>query len=187
MDYNNLALHEQCARIARLLMQERLAHHPENSDLNAGRHRLLALTAAYPGVTENDLVSLLAHRTPAARDVLAGVEAKGYLTLRAKKGSDERIVELTEAGQSEAALGSTLPDAFAVLSDEERKAVSDCMARVLNELERTVPTGGRSGQGIPWARLTALHGPWGVAFTDRAHLALGLGRDFAPWATSSQF
>lgn len=142
-------LPEQFARLLYLIRRERLRGFMEGGHENAWRKRLLHMIGMHTGVKAKVLTDLLSRRTPAAEELLLGLEQKGYIVYKSAEGSDDKVVELTELGKKEAAEFMELGGAFDVLSEEEKAAMGGYLARINAQLQKKAGADGDPGDFPP--------------------------------------
>ncbi|GEM_PF-3409278 len=163
MNNKDFTLAEQFSHITRLLFKERLRSFKTSGGPDAWRKRLLGLVKAHPGMTLKKLSGMLNHRMPAGEELLLGLEKKGYVAMKPVDGSEDKVLELTELGQKEAAEYPDLNGVFDVLSDEEKAAMSGFLTRITEELKKKAGTDENSGADPDEEWFAGIHGMCGIA------------------------
>ncbi|MFN4099063.1 MAG: MarR family winged helix-turn-helix transcriptional regulator [Pararhodobacter sp.] len=111
--------------------------------LELGDIGVLAVVAANPGVTQNDLAASLVLKKSAVTRVVQGLETRGFLT-RQRSPADRRanLLTLTEAGKKvagavQAATAARHDDWFADIAEAERAVFFDVLFRLVDHLAET--------------------------------------------------
>ena len=168
MNDKDFTLSEQFSHIFRLLFKERLHRCKKGGGKpDAWRKRLLGMIQMHSGMTLKKLCGMLNRRMPAGEELLLGLEKKGYVVMKPIDGSNDRIVELTELGQKEAAAYPDLKDVFDVLSGDEKEVMSGFLSRITEELKKNSGTDGDSGHDSNEEWFADFRRMCGIAGVDR--------------------
>ena len=160
-----LSLAEQLMQTTHLLHRshEARAVQPGEIDPRRGQGRILALLKRTGETSQRDLAYLLDIRQQSLAELLAKLEAAGYIT-REVSHADRRVqnIRLTEKGEQLELNTADPDDAFGCLTEEEQTQLGDYLTRVcdslrkqLNELDESRPGPRRRGMMPP------PHGPEG--------------------------
>jgi len=116
-------------------------------DTIRGQGRVLALLKMQPEISQRDLSYLLDMRPQSLGELLAKLEASGYIT-RSVSEDDRRvmIIRLTDAGKAAASEGegqfAFAGEVFACLTDEELTNLGNYLDKIIKQLETDYVDGG---------------------------------------------
>ena len=136
---------EQFIRIQWLLGRYHYRNFRDNGPMGnpyRGQGRVLKLLKMQPEISQKDLLELLDMRPQSLGELLAKLEAGGYIT-REPSEADKRVmmVRLTEKGAEEGAQDEVRPhfaEVLHCLSEEEQDNLNDYLGRIIGELEKRV-------------------------------------------------
>lgn len=139
MNEMDIQLYEKLSRLQWLMHKHHLRTHTENgpmADPTRGQGRIFALLKMQDGISTKDLSFVLGIRVSSLNELLAKMEKNGYIT-REPSEADKRVmlVKLTEKGKNEEQREWNPAAIFTCLSEEEQKAFSDYLDRVIASLE----------------------------------------------------
>lgn len=143
MDENNNTLMEQFYKAGMLFRYQHRGGRAQGPFANPhyGQGRILAILKMQPEISQKDLSYLLDMRNQSLSELLTKLEKAGFIT-RTQSEADRRVmnIKLTEEGRAaaeQAEQGKEDTDQiFEVLSEEERKNLSDYLSRIIAELEK---------------------------------------------------
>jgi len=141
---NNNTLMEQFNKVGMLLL--RYQHHGGRKqgpfvNPHRGQGRILAILKMQPEISQKDLSYLLDIRNQSLSELLTKLEKSGFIT-RTQSEIDRRVmdIELTEEGKVAAEQAEQQNEdtdqIFEILSEEERRNLSDYLNRFIAELEK---------------------------------------------------
>jgi len=144
MNENNNTLMEQFNKVGMLLL--RYQHHVGTdqgpfANPHRGQGRILAILKMQPEISQKDLSYLLDMRNQSLSELLTKLEKAGFIT-RTQSEIDRRVmnIKLTEEGKAAADQAEQQKEdtdqIFEVLSEDERKNLSDYLSRFIAELEK---------------------------------------------------
>lgn len=109
--------------------------HPA-ADPTRGQGRILAALKLQDGIATKDLAFILGMRVASLNELLVKLEAAGLIS-REQSPEDRRVVliSLTEAGRSIEQMPPEVPDAFEVLTDEQRSQLDAILDDLIEHLE----------------------------------------------------
>ncbi|OAA84836.1 MarR family transcriptional regulator [Clostridium ljungdahlii] len=148
MEENNNTLMELFSKAGMLLF--RYQHHggrEQGAFVNPhrGQGRILVMLKMQPEISQKDLSYLLDMRNQSLSELLTKLEKAGFIT-RTQSETDRRVmdIKLTDEGKAAAEQAEQQKEdtdqLFEILSEEERKNLSDYLSRIIAELEKL--TGG---------------------------------------------
>ncbi|MDR3136974.1 MAG: MarR family transcriptional regulator [Coriobacteriales bacterium] len=136
----NNELNEKLARLHWLRHKLRVQEYRRGghlADVTRGQGRIIAALKLQDGISTRDLAYVLGLHVATLNEMLAKLVKGGYVT-REPSEQDKRIslVTLTEKGKNETQPPTTdFSDMFAGFSDEERKALSGYLDRIIAALQ----------------------------------------------------
>jgi len=141
---NKINLMEQFSRATMLF--HRFSHHSRNdneafADPNRGQGRILALLKTQPKISQKEISNRLDMRNQALSQLLTKLEKSGYIS-RTQSETDRRVmnIELTQTGKdaaNQAEQGKQDSDQiFNCLSEVEKNNLSECLSKIIAELEK---------------------------------------------------
>lgn len=107
-----------------------------------GQGRILALLQLQPEITQKELTFLLDMRPQSLGELLAKLEAKGYLTRRpSTKDRRVMVIQLTEEGKAaaEVATSSETGNVFQQLSQIEKSQLSNILGKLTETMNKELP------------------------------------------------
>lgn len=141
---NDTDLLEQFSRA--MILFHRYQHYSRKelgqfSDPHRGQGRVLALLKMQPEISQKDIAFLLDMKNQSLSELLTKLEKSGFIT-RIQSETDRRVmnIKLTEEGKDAARQAEQdkqdCSQIFDCLGEDERKNLSEYLARIIAELEK---------------------------------------------------
>ncbi len=137
----------------------------ECGDPHRGQGRILSMLKLQPEISQRELGYLLDMRKQSLAELLGKLETKQYIT-RQQSEEDRRVMQIrltklgAEAAESMSEEKTGREDFLTVLTDEEQKALSGYLERLIDELESKAGAGvdDQAGHSGPHRRDCPGHG-----------------------------